>query len=85
MSNYQQIVMSCGQTTVGVFWGEYGINTRMFSLRRSSGYWQYSSKQQFLQQSGSGNNWAYGYCMLGPRCQAGISDIIRKQVEQCDR
>lgn len=54
------------------------------SARRSE-YWRYSDEQQFSQKSGSGNNWAYGYCVHGPKCDPDIEVIIGKQVEKCDR
>lgn len=48
-------------------------------------YWRYSDNQQFSQKSGSGNNWAYGYCMHGQACENSIEEILRIQVENCDR
>ena len=47
--------------------------------------WTYSKKQLFSQKSGSGNNWAHGYCAHGTRCDSPIENIVRHQVEKCDR
>lgn len=47
--------------------------------------WSYSKNQLFSQKSGSGNNWAHGYCIHGMKCDEPIENIVRCQVEQCDR
>ena len=36
------------------------------SAKRSK-QWRYPAKQQFCQKRGSGNNWAHGYCVHGPK------------------
>lgn len=50
----------------------------------NSGMWKYPDKQQFFQKRGSGNNWAHGYCVHGPKAQHEIMNMIRKEVEKCD-
>jgi tubulin delta len=46
---------------------------------------QYDPQSQYFKQSGSGNNWAYGFNVHGPSSwQDGVRDIIRKEVEKCD-
>ena len=34
--------------------------------------------------SGSGNNWAHGYCVFGPQYGSAVLDCVRRQAEQCD-
>jgi len=46
--------------------------------------WNYSPDQQFYYNSGSGNNWAFGYNVLGPKFKDMIANKIRKEVEKCD-
>ncbi|XP_041378716.1 tubulin delta chain-like [Gigantopelta aegis] len=52
---------------------------------RRSGTWMYPEKQQFCQKRGSGNNWAHGFCVHGPRVQADIMEMVRREVEKSDR
>ena len=61
------------------------VVSQSMARAQQSRHWRYSEKQQFSQKSGSGNNWAYGYAVHGPRCDQSIEDIIRTQVERCDR
>eukprot|EP00741_Cyanophora_paradoxa_P005369 tig00000880_g5207.t1 len=48
------------------------------------GRWRYADDRHFTKQSGSGNNWAYGYRTHGPASQESVSDLIRREVESCD-
>ncbi|XP_072547336.1 tubulin delta chain [Salminus brasiliensis] len=50
-----------------------------------SGKWRYGEKAHFCQKQGSGNNWANGYCVHGPRHKEAVEDLVRKEVERCDR
>ena len=34
--------------------------------------------------SGSGNNWAHGYCVFGPQYGRPVLECVRRQSEQCD-
>lgn len=52
---------------------------------KQSGVWTYSNKQCFSQKSGSGNNWSYGYVVHGEKCDSSIEELVRCQVEHCDR
>ncbi|XP_013080333.2 tubulin delta chain-like [Biomphalaria glabrata] len=52
---------------------------------RKSGKWSYCPEQWYSQKRGSGNNWAYGYCVHGPRSQDDIMNLVRREVEKCDR
>ena len=45
--------------------------------------WKYSRDRQITQDSGSGNNWARGYHVHGPRCRDSILDVIRLEVAAC--
>eukprot|EP00026_Physarum_polycephalum_P001013 Phypoly_transcript_01014.p2 GENE.Phypoly_transcript_01014~~Phypoly_transcript_01014.p2 ORF type:complete len:461 (+),score=81.77 Phypoly_transcript_01014:2396-3778(+) len=49
-----------------------------------SGTWEYDKNSQFSKQSGSGNNWAYGYNVHGPSTLEPIMEIVHRQVEACD-
>ncbi|NXP91437.1 TBD protein, partial [Passerina amoena] len=51
----------------------------------SSGHWRYSSHSHFCQKQGSGNNWANGYCVHGPRHKEAIMDLVQREAERCDR
>ena len=52
---------------------------------KRSGEWVYPEGQQFCQKRGSGNNWAHGFCVDGPRVQAAIMDLVQREAEKCDR
>ncbi|NXO27111.1 TBD protein, partial [Cisticola juncidis] len=51
----------------------------------SSGHWKYSSHSHFCQKQGSGNNWANGYSVHGPRHKEAIMDLVQREAEKCDR
>ena len=59
---------------------------------QKSGMFQYDSSAQYFKQSGSANNWAYGFNVHGPNSylhncssnQFSVQDLIRKEVERCD-
>ncbi|XP_076832469.1 tubulin delta chain [Brachyhypopomus gauderio] len=50
-----------------------------------SGRWRYGANAHFCQKQGSGNNWANGYYVLGPRHEEAVEDLVRREVERCDR
>ncbi|XP_030235863.1 tubulin delta chain isoform X1 [Gadus morhua] len=60
------------------------INHSM-SKAAKSGRWRYGEKSHFSQKQGSGNNWANGYCVHGPRHREAMEDLVRREVERCDR
>ncbi|KAL2095757.1 hypothetical protein ACEWY4_007905 [Coilia grayii] len=47
--------------------------------------WRYGEKSHFCQKQGSGNNWANGFSVHGPKHEEVVQDLVRKEVEQCDR
>ncbi|KAF6300077.1 tubulin delta 1 [Rhinolophus ferrumequinum] len=49
-----------------------------------SGRWKYGQHSGFCQKQGSGNNWAYGYSVHGPRHEEPILNLIQKEAEKCD-
>jgi len=51
----------------------------------SSQSWAYDAKRTFTQQCGSANNWSYGYNLHGPKHGDAILDVVRSEVERCDR
>ncbi|GFR71027.1 tubulin delta chain, partial [Elysia marginata] len=52
---------------------------------KKSGKWAYSESQGFSQKRGSGNNWANGFCIHGPNSEESVMNLVRKEVEKCDR
>ncbi|XP_051966209.1 tubulin delta chain [Xyrauchen texanus] len=50
-----------------------------------SGRWRYGDKAHFCQKQGSGNNWANGFCVHGPRHEEVVENLIRTEIERCDR
>ncbi|KAL0491234.1 tubulin delta [Acrasis kona] len=52
---------------------------------KSTRSFKYDPSRFYFKQSGSGNNWAFGYNVHGPASwDDGISDLVRKEVECCD-
>ncbi|XP_068934282.1 tubulin delta chain isoform X4 [Petaurus breviceps papuanus] len=49
-----------------------------------SGRWKYGQHSYFCQKQGSGNNWAYGYSVHGPKHEESIMNLIQKEVETYD-
>ncbi|KAM6163195.1 tubulin delta chain [Rhynchocyon petersi] len=60
------------------------VINQTLSKAAQSGHWKYSQCACFCQKQGSGNNWAYGYSVHGPRHEESIMNLIRKEVEKCD-
>ncbi|XP_073674334.1 tubulin delta chain [Garra rufa] len=50
-----------------------------------SGRWRYGDKACFSQKQGSGNNWANGFCVHGPRHEEAVENLVRREIERCDR
>ncbi|KAG8451669.1 hypothetical protein GDO86_003745 [Hymenochirus boettgeri] len=61
------------------------VVSQTLSMAEYSGKWKYDLKSQFSQKQGSGNNWANGYFVHGPKHKDAIMDLVQKQVEKCDR
>lgn len=55
------------------------------SMTAKSDRWRYGGKSYFCQKEGSGNNWANGFCVHGPRHKEVVEELVRREVEQCDR
>ncbi|KAF7663125.1 hypothetical protein LDENG_00217940 [Lucifuga dentata] len=60
------------------------INHSMIKAAKS-GRWRYGDMSHFSQKQGSGNNWANGYCVHGPRHREVVEELVRREVERCDR
>ncbi|XP_058416490.1 tubulin delta chain isoform X3 [Diceros bicornis minor] len=60
------------------------VINQTLSKAAQSGRWKYGQHSCFCQKQGSGNNWAYGYSVHGPRHEESIMNLIRKEVEKCD-
>ncbi|XP_076433740.1 tubulin delta chain isoform X3 [Peromyscus maniculatus bairdii] len=54
------------------------------SRAAQAGRWKYGQHACFCQRQGSGNNWAYGYSVHGPKHEEPMMDLIQKEVEKCD-
>ncbi|XP_018614256.2 tubulin delta chain isoform X2 [Scleropages formosus] len=61
------------------------VITHAVATAAKSSTWKYEDGSYFCQKQGSGNNWANGFCVHGPRHEEAVSDLIRRQVERCDR
>jgi hypothetical protein len=48
--------------------------------QNSATSWKFCPDRQITQDSGSGNNWARGFYVHGPRCREAISNVIRLEV-----
>lgn len=51
----------------------------------ATGRWSYASSREHYEQGGSGNNWAHGYCEHGPKCWPSVRELVRAELEACDR
>ncbi|XP_072317212.1 tubulin delta chain [Eucyclogobius newberryi] len=60
------------------------INQSMTKALKS-GKWRYGEKAHFSQKQGSGNNWANGFCVHGPQNQQVVEELVRREVERCER
>uniref|UniRef100_A0A3B4AQD9 Tubulin delta chain n=1 Tax=Periophthalmus magnuspinnatus TaxID=409849 RepID=A0A3B4AQD9_9GOBI len=60
------------------------INHSMTKAAKS-GKWRYGEKSHFSQKQGSGNNWANGFCVHGPRNKEVVEELVRREVERCER
>lgn len=61
------------------------VINQSISRAAKSGRWRYGEASHFSQKQGSGNNWANGYCVHGPRHRAVVEELVRREVERCDR
>ncbi|XP_051043124.1 tubulin delta chain isoform X2 [Phodopus roborovskii] len=60
------------------------VINQTLSKAGQSGRWKYGQHSCFCQKQGSGNNWAYGYSVHGPKHEESIMNLIQKEVEKCD-
>uniref|UniRef100_A0A3P9M6J0 Tubulin delta chain n=2 Tax=Oryzias latipes TaxID=8090 RepID=A0A3P9M6J0_ORYLA len=60
------------------------INSSMTKALKG-GRWRYGEASHFSQKQGSGNNWANGFCVHGPRHKDAVEELMRREVERCDR
>uniref|UniRef100_A0A8C9D377 Tubulin delta chain n=1 Tax=Panthera leo TaxID=9689 RepID=A0A8C9D377_PANLE len=60
------------------------VINQTLSKAAQSGRWKYGQHSCFCQKQGSGNNWAYGYSVHGPRHEESIMNLIQNEVEKCD-
>lgn len=60
------------------------VNQVLQSAAKDSS-WHYPKGSQLCRKLGSGNNWAYGFQVHGPKCENEILNILHSEVEKCDR
>ncbi|XP_054250268.1 tubulin delta chain isoform X3 [Indicator indicator] len=61
------------------------VISQTLSVAARSGCWKYDDRSHFSQKQGSGNNWANGYSVHGPRHKEAIMNLVQKEAEKCDR
>lgn len=61
------------------------VINRSISRAAKSGMWRYGETSHFSQKQGSGNNWANGFCVHGPRHRDVVEELVRREAERCDR
>ncbi|XP_070762418.1 tubulin delta chain isoform X2 [Enoplosus armatus] len=61
------------------------VINQSISRAAKSGRWRYGESSHFSQKQGSGNNWANGFCVHGPRHREVVEELVRREVERCDR
>ncbi|XP_067904854.1 tubulin delta chain isoform X2 [Heterodontus francisci] len=61
------------------------VISRTLSKAAKSGRWRYGDQSYFCQKQGSGNNWANGFCVHGPLHEEAVLDLVRREVEKCER
>nr|XP_046246351.1 tubulin delta chain [Scatophagus argus] len=61
------------------------VINQSISRAPKSGKWRYGETSHFSQKQGSGNNWANGYCVHGPRHRDAVEELVRREAEHCDR
>ncbi|XP_041658253.1 tubulin delta chain isoform X5 [Cheilinus undulatus] len=61
------------------------VINQSISRAAKSGRWRYGEGSHFSQKQGSGNNWANGFCIHGPRHRDAVEELVRREVERCDR
>uniref|UniRef100_A0A8C0GRG6 Tubulin delta chain n=1 Tax=Chelonoidis abingdonii TaxID=106734 RepID=A0A8C0GRG6_CHEAB len=61
------------------------VISQTLSTAARSGHWKYDHQSHFCQKQGSGNNWANGYSVHGPRYREVIMNLVQKEAEKCDR
>ena len=49
-----------------------------------TGQWSYDPSCVYVQKRGSGNNWANGYNIQGPKASERVLEMVQSQAEQCD-
>ncbi|GLD92438.1 hypothetical protein PINS_up000971 [Pythium insidiosum] len=53
-------------------------------LASESSVWEYDARNTFAQQSGSGNNWAYGYMVHGEQHYDTLHDLVQRVRKSMD-
>ncbi|CAL1571918.1 unnamed protein product [Knipowitschia caucasica] len=61
------------------------VITHSMTKAAKSGNWRYGEKSHFSQKQGSGNNWANGFCVHGPLSEEAVEELVRREVERCER
>lgn len=61
------------------------VVSRCIAQARSSSTWSYRPKMTVCEQTGAGNNWAFGSRVHGPKLRNRIAEKVRHNVEEMDR
>lgn len=56
------------------------INTAVSTANSSPSDWCYAASNSYAEQSGSGNNWARGHNLYGPKHAEVICELVRREV-----
>ena len=56
------------------------IHTAISAANSSSSDWCYAPRSSYAEQSGSGNNWARGHNLYGPKHAEVICELVRHEV-----
>lgn len=58
------------------------VNTAISTANSSPSDWCYAPRCSYAEQSGSGNNWARGHNLYGPKHADAICELVRREVTQ---
>lgn len=66
---------------------EKKVVDKILGNQASNASWRYSSRNTICQShgGGSGNNWAYGYCVKAKELENAFVDAVRSETEKSDR
>ncbi|KAL9654323.1 hypothetical protein ABK040_010354 [Willaertia magna] len=60
------------------------VITQVVNTSNNNGSFLYDTNNIYFKQCGSANNWAFGYNEHGPKIEANVLELLRKEAEHCD-